>query len=170
MLRKSFALLLLLTTGSLLAQAQSFALIDMDYILERIPAYQQAAQRLDNTAQKWQDEIDQLTQEAKALYDDYQATASSLTEAQRASKEQAIVDKEKQASELRRKYFGNEGEMTKLQDQLLTPIEDDIYDAVKAIAVSEGYAMVIDRASAGSIFFANPNIDISDKILKKLGY
>ena len=170
MLRKSFALLLLLTTGSLLAQAQSFALIDMDYILERIPAYQQAAQRLDNTAQKWQDEIDQITQEAKALYDDYQATASSLTEAQRASKEQAIVDKEKQGSELRRKYFGNEGEMAKLQDQLLTPIEDDIYDAVKAIAVQEGYAMVIDRASAGSIFFANPNIDISDKILKKLGY
>ena len=78
--------------------------------------------------------------------------------------------KEKEAAELKRNYFGPEGELAKMRDKLITPIQDDIYEAVKAISQQHGYDMVIDRASATGIIFANPRIDISDEILRKLGY
>ena len=84
--------------------------------------------------------------------------------------EDAIVAKEKEAAELKRNYFGPEGELAKMRDKLITPIQDDIYEAVKAISQQHGYDMVIDRASATGIIFANPRIDISDEILRKLGY
>lgn len=169
-MKKFLLLVCLIAAGSLTAGAQTFALIDMDYILERIPAYQKAVDQIDSSAEQWQSEVEKLTNEAKTLYEAYQSAASGLTETQRQQKEQAIIDKEKEAAELRQTYFGNEGELAKLQDDLLGPIEDSIYDAVKAVALRDGYAVVVDRASATSIFFANPNIDISDEILKKLGY
>ena len=73
-------------------------------------------------------------------------------------------------AELRRNYFGPEGEMAKKQAALLQPIEDEIYEAVKAIALQQGYAAVLDRASATSLIFASPDIDISNEVLIKLGY
>ena len=104
------------------------------------------------------------------MYEDYQKKASSLTDAQRTAKEEAIVNKETELAELRRQYFGPEGEMAKLQARLMRPIQDDIYEAVKEIATAEGYAVVTDRASASSIIFASPDIDISNEVLAKLGY
>ena len=85
-------------------------------------------------------------------------------------KEEEIVAKEKSAAELRRKYFGPEGELFKKREALMQPIQDEIYEAVKAISTQKGYAVVVDRASASSIIFASPNIDISNEVLAKLGY
>ena len=104
------------------------------------------------------------------MYEDYQKKASSLTDAQRTGKEEAIVDKETELAELRRRYFGPEGELVKLQEQLMRPLQDEIYEAVKEIATAKGYAVVTDRASASSIIFASPEIDISDEVLAKLGH
>ena len=104
------------------------------------------------------------------MYESYQNTASTLTDAQRTTKEEAIVNKETEIAELRRQYFGPGGELAKLQEKLMRPIQDSIYDAVKAIATEKGYAVVTDRASATSIIFASPEIDISDEVLDRLGY
>ena len=81
-----------------------------------------------------------------------------------------IVAKEKAAAELKRTYFGPEGELAKMRNKLITPIQDEIYEAVKAVSQQHGYDMVVDRASAAGIIFANPRIDISDEILRRLGY
>ena len=78
--------------------------------------------------------------------------------------------KEKEVAELRRKYFGPEGELYKKRESLMQPIQDDIYNAVKKISEEKGYQMVIDRASDASIIFASPRIDISNEVLTKLGY
>ena len=85
-------------------------------------------------------------------------------------REEAIVAKEKEAAELRKKYFGPEGEMAKKQEALITPIQDKIYEAVKQISEQKGYAAVVDRGSAQSIIFASPSIDISNEVLSRLGY
>ena len=95
---------------------------------------------------------------------------STLNEPQRAAEEEKIVAKEKEAAELRRQYFGPEGEFYKKRESLLSPINDEIYEAVKEIANQRGYVMVIDRASAQSIIYASPTIDISNEVLNKLGY
>ena len=169
-MKKSLLILFTLFAVSITANAQKFALIDLEYILENIPAYERANEQLEQASRQWQSEVEKISEEAKTLYKNYQSQIASLSETQRGKKEEEIVAKEKSAAELRRKYFGPEGELAKMRDKLITPIQDDIYEAVKAISQQHGYDMVIDRASATGIIFANPRIDISDEILRKLGY
>ena len=94
-----------------------------------------------------------------------------LSESQKKEREQAIVNKEKEASELKKKYFGPQGELYKKRVALVEPIQDEVYNAIKGIAQSKGFQLVLDRASETSgIIFASPAIDISNEVLAKLGY
>lgn len=150
--------------------AQKIALIDMEYILKHIPTYNNATSQLDQKSKNWQNEIGTIMKEAKTMYENYQSSSSRLTTTERAKQEDAIVAKEKNASDLKKKYFGPEGELVKLRENLMKPIQNQVYNAVKSLSESYGYAIVIDRASASSIIFASPNIDISDDVLSKMGY
>lgn len=152
------------------ASAQRFALIDMEYILKQIPAYEQANQQIETLSKQYQGEIEAKAAEAKKLYESYQKEAESLTAAQKTTREEAIVAKEKEVAELRKTHFGPEGTIMKKRQELITPIQDAIYNAVKAVATQQGYDVVLDRASAQSMIFASPSIDISNEILSKLGY
>ena len=161
-MRKSVLLIMMLFAVSMAANAQKFALIDTEYIMKNIPAAQSANEQMQEATKKYQSEVEALAKEAQKMFQDYQAKSSTLSAAQKTKTEDAI--------ELKRNYFGPEGELAKMRDKLITPIQDDIYEAVKAISQQHGYDMVIDRASATGIIFANPRIDISDEILRKLGY
>ena len=161
---------MLLVAAVGMASAQKFALIDMEYILKQIPSYQQANQQMESLSKQWQSQIEAKANEAKKLYEDYQKSANTLSATQKTSKEEAIVAKEKEAAELRKQYFGPEGEVMKKRQELISPIQDAIYNAVKEIATQRGYDAVIDRASAQSMIFASPRIDISNEVLAKLGY
>ena len=150
--------------------AQKFALVDMDYILKNIPAYERANEQLNQVSKKWQAEVDALTSEAQTLYKNYQSEAVFLSEEQKTKREEAVVAKEKEAAELKRKYFGPEGELYKKRQSLLKPIQDDVYNAVKKVSEERGYQVIFDRASSQSIIFASPKIDVSNEVLTKLGY
>ena len=152
------------------ANAQKFALIDMEYIMDNIPAYQEANKVLSSLSEQYQKAVETKAKEAETLYLAYQKASASLSASQRTQKEEAIVAKEKEAAELRRQYFGPEGELAQKQEELIAPIQDQIYNAVKLISQQKGYDAVIDRASATSIIFASPRIDISNEVLSKLGY
>ena len=156
--------------GIFMAHAQKFALIDMEYILENIPAYQKANNELELASQQYQKAIEAKMKEAETLYTAYQKASATLSATQRTQKEEAIIAKEKEAAELRQKYFGPEGEMAKKEEALITPIQNQIYEAVKQISQQRGYDAVIDRASATSVIFASPRIDISNEVLSKLRY
>lgn len=161
---------LMLTIGGTSAHAQKFALIDMEYILNKIPAYGQANTQIEQASKQWQSQVEKIAQEAKEMYKSYQAQVSKLSDAQRSQKEEAIIAKEKEASDLRRQYFGPEGKLYEKRQELISPIEDRIYNAVKEIATRQGYSVVLDRASAQSIIFASPSIDISNEVLHSMGY
>ena len=161
------ALLLCMTAG---VSAQKFALIDMEYIMSNIPAYERANEQLNQVSKKWQAEVEALDNSARTLYKNYQNEVVFLSEAQKKEREQAIVDKEKEAAELKKKYFGPEGELYKKRTALIEPIQDEIYNAVKGIAQSKGFQLILDRASDNGIIFASPAIDISNEVLSKLGY
>lgn len=169
-MKKSVLFLILLFVVSITASAQKFALIDMEYILKNIPAYELANAQLDKASKQYQSEVEVLGKEAQTLYTNYQSQLKTLSDAQKTKKEEEIVAKEKATAELKRKYFGPEGELAKQRDSSMKPIQDEIYNAVKAIAEQNGYAAIVDRASASSIIFASPRIDISNEVLAKLGY
>lgn len=162
-----FSLMFVLALG---ASAQKFALIDMEYIMSNIPAYERANEQLNQSSKKWQLEVEALDNEAKSLYKNYQNEAAFLSAEQKKAREQAIVDKEKEASELKKKYFSPQGELYKKRQSLIEPIQDEVYGAVKALAESRGFQLVLDRASDAGIIFASPSIDISNEVLSRLGY
>ena len=163
------ATLILLSSSTI--WAQKFVLVDMDYILKNIPAYERANEQLNQVSKKWQAEVDALTTEAQTLYKNYQSEAVFLSEEQKTKREEAIVAKEKEAAELKKKYFGPEGELFKKRESLMAPIQEEIYNAVKDICDQKGYSLVLDRASDAGIIFASPKIDISNEVLTpSLGY
>ena len=169
MKKKIFALVFMLMAVMTMS-AQKFALIDMEYILKNVPAYERANEQLNQVSKKWQAEVEALNTEAGTLYKNYQNEVVFLSQEQKKQRQQAIVDKEKQAAELKKKYFGPEGELFKKRESLMTPIQDEIYNAVKDIADQRGYSLVIDRSANAGIIFGSPRIDISNEVLQKLGY
>ncbi len=152
------------------ASAQKFALLDMEYILKNVPAYERANEQLNQVSKKWQAEIEALNTEAGTMYKNYQNEVVFLSEEQKKEKQEAIMKKEKEASELKRKYFGPEGELFKKREALITPIQEEIYNTVKEISELRGYSLVLDRASDSGIIYGSPKVDISNEVLQKLGY
>ena len=169
-MRKSVLSIMLLFAISMAASAQKFALIDTEYILKNIPAYQSANEQLQEATKKYQSEVEVIAKEAQKMFQDYQAQSSTLSAAQKTKKEDEIVAKEKSAAELKRKYFAPDGELFKKRESLVKPIQDEIYNAIKDISQTKGYTLILDRASDTGIIFASPKIDISNEVLAKLGY
>lgn len=153
-----------------MATAQKFALVDMDYILRNVPAYEMANEQLNQVSQRWEKEVNELSKAAETLYKNYQSDMVFLTDDQKKKREEEIVAKEKEVTDLRYKYFGPEGELYKKRQSLMKPIQEDVYNAVKAVAEEKGYQTIFDRASSQSIVFASPRIDVSNEVLAKLGY
>ncbi len=167
---KKMVLMSLMALMALTASAQKFVLIDMDYILKNIPAYERANEQLNQVSKKWQAEVEALNTEAATMYKNYQNEVVFLSQDQKKKRQEDIMNKEKEASDLKRKYFGPEGELFKKRESLMGPIQDEIYTAVKDISELRGYSLVLDRASNAGIIFGSPKIDISNEVLDKLGY
>ena len=167
---KKILLMSLMCLAALSMSAQKFALVDMEYILKNIPAYERANEQLTQVSKKWQAEVEALNTDASTMYKNYQNEVVFLSQEQKKARQEEIMKKEKSASELKRKYFGPEGELFKKRQSLMTPIQDEIYNAVKEISELRGYSLVVDRASNSGIIFGSPKIDISNEVLQKLGY
>ncbi len=167
---KACLLLSLFALLPIKGSAQKFALVDMEYVLKNIPAYERANEQLNQISKKWQAEVEALNTEAGTLYKNYQNEVVFLSREQKKAKQELIMNKEKEAAELKKKYFGPEGELFKKRESLMTPIHEEIYNAVKEISELRGYSLVLDRASDTAIIFGSPKVDISNEVLEKLGY
>lgn len=168
---KRIALIAIAMVGCALgAMAQKFALVDMEYVLKNIPTYEIANEQVNQMSLRWQKEVDVLAEEADKMYKDYQSNMVFLTDEQKQKREKEITAKEKAAAELRQKYFGPEGDLFVLRQKLMEPIQDEVYNAVKAVSEERGFQCIFDRASSADIIFASPRIDISNEVLAKLGY
>ena len=167
---KKILAICLLALMAVTAHAQKFALMDMEYILKNIPAYERANEQLNQVSKKWQAEVEALNNAAATLYKNYQNEVVFLSKEQKTAKQEEIMKKEKEAADLKKKYFGPEGELFKKRESLMSPIQEEIYTAVKEISELRGYSLVLDRASDSGIIFGSPKIDISNEVLQKLGY
>lgn len=169
-MKKLFIILLLISGISYSGFAQKFAMVDMEYIMKNIPAYESANEQLNQVSKKWQTEVEAQMQEVQKMYKNYQTELVFLTDDLKVKREEEIVAKEKAAQELKRTYFGQDGELFKKRQSLMKPIQDEIYTAIQEISKDKDLSLVFDKSSAMSVIFASPNLDISDLILSKLGY
>lgn len=168
---KKTALTILIALASMLqADAQKFCYVNTEYILENIPEYKSAMQQLDQISIQWQKEIEAKYAHIDKLYKDYQAEQILLTEEMRKKREQEIVNREKEAKDLQKQRFGFEGDLFKKKQELVKPIQDKIYNAIKKMAADQSYAVVFDKSSDLIMLYASPKYDKSDEILLQLGY
>jgi outer membrane protein len=143
--------------------------IDSHYILEKMPEYGKAQSRLDTIAQGWQREIDMKFQQADKLYKQYQAENVMLTDTLKRKREDEIMQVEKQARDLQKQRFGYQGDLFKQREELIKPIQDQIYNAVQKLAAQHMYDFVLDKSGGISVFYAYPKLDKSDEVLQILG-
>lgn len=149
------------------AFAQKFAHVDTEYILGKIPAYKEAQTKLDNQSKAWQTEVEKKFQAVDEMYKKYQAESDILPDETKMKREDEIIAKEKEAKELQKKYFGTNGELAKKRQELIKPIQDNVYNALKSMAVEGGYDYIFDKVT-GDIIYANEKYDESDEVLNKI--
>lgn len=165
--------IILLTTGLLFTitiMAQKFAYVDTDYIMSNIPSYKSAQDQLDKLSDNWQKEVEALYAEVDKLYKSYQSEKVLLTEEMKKKREDEILNKEKEVKETQKKFFGPDGLLFKKREELVKPIQDEIYKAVKELAIEGGYSVIFDSSAGATMLFTDPKFDKSDAILQKLGY
>ena len=162
------ALVLTLFAGG--ALGQKFAFVDTDYILQNIPSYTAAQDELDKISETWEAEIAAEYEEIENMYKTYKSERVLLTDEMRTKSEEEIIKKEHSVKDLQNKYFGPEVDLSKKRQELVKPIQDALYKAVKELSAEGSYAIIFDTASGASILYSNPRYDLSDEVLKKLGY
>lgn len=166
---KSTLLIALLFIGAS-SYAQKFAYVDSQFILEKIPEYQQAQDELNALSAQWQKEIEALYSDIDRMYKEYQAEQVLLTEEMRVEKENAIIEKEKKAKQLQRQRFGPEGDLYTKRQELIKPIQDQIFTAVLQVAEEGNYDFIFDKSSDLIMLFTNPKYDKSNTVLDRMGY
>lgn len=170
MIMKKIAFTLcLMLIGASFGFSQKFAYVNTDYILGRIPAYEAAQKQLDRISEEWQKEIEGKRTEIEKIYKDYQAERVLLTEEMRTKREDEIMQREKDVKELQKKYFAPDGQLYKKRQELVKPIQDDVFTAVKELAAEGGYSIIFDVSAGPTILFTDPKYDKSDDVLKKMG-
>jgi outer membrane protein len=169
-MKKLASVLILAIMFILPAMAQKYAFVDTDYILNKIPAYKAAQDQLDKLSEQYQAEVKSMYDEIDKLYREYQAEKVLLTDDMKTKREEQIVTKEKDAKKLQNDYFGDEGLLFKKREELVKPLQDELYNAIKEIANESGYAVIFDTSSDASMLYTNPRYDVSDEVLTRLGY
>ena len=163
-------ILIALVCFASVSQAQKFAYVDSDYILERIPEYASAEDQLEKLSVNWQTEIEEIYQQIDVLYKKYQADKILLTQEMKNKRESEIINKEKDAKELQRRRFGPEGDLYNKRSELVKPIQDKVFNAIQDFSNEKRYDIIFDKSSNLIMLFSNPDLDKSDDILKMLGY
>lgn len=170
MKKKCFLILLIGLFFATVSNAQKIAVIDLQYVMKNIPSYETANEQLNILSKKWQREIETALEEVQTMRKNFQTELVFLSDEMKTKREDEILEKEKLVNQLKHNYFGPDGELFKKRSSLMKPLQDEIYTAVQEVCEERFYQMVIDRSSAAGIIFAAPKIDISDEVLRKLGY
>jgi outer membrane protein len=152
------------------AVSQRFAYVDTRYILSNIPTYESAQEQLKIIMDEWQAEISSVIEEATRLLKLYEVEKVLLSEDLRKKREEEIDDKQKEAKRLQDRYFGKNGSFFQKRQELIKPIQDQVFNAIKDIGTEGNFAMIIDIASGLGVVYNDPKFDKSDDVLQKLGY
>lgn len=169
-MKKFFIAVITIAASFLPAAAQKVAYVDLDYILNNIPEYKSAQEQLDQISVQWQKEIETKLAEVDKLYKLYQSEEILLTQDMKKKRENEIITKEKEAKELQKQRFGVEGDLFKKRQELVKPIQDKTYNAVKELSEKQMIAIMFNKSAELNILFANPKYDKSDEVLEAMGF
>jgi len=156
---------LILSIASNAQKAQRIGYIDMEYILENVPEYKEAQAKINAKANGWQNNIEKQLKEIEDLKAELNNEKALLTEELIFEKEEDIQILEIEVKKLQASYFGVNGDLYFLRQQLVKPIQDLVYNSVQDIATKRKYDFVLDNSSSLIMLYTNKAYDISDLII-----
>ena len=159
----------IMTAHAQLGGGQKIVYVDSEYIMENIPEYGDAQEQLNALSEQWQREVKAIYDAVSEMYNKYQTEMLLLSEEQKRAREQAIINKEQEAKNLQIQYFGAEGLLYQKRTELIQPIQEKVYTAMKELAQTKNYAFIFDIASGTSVLYASDKNDVSDDVLDQLG-
>lgn len=168
-MKKILFSLLMLTASIGFVHAQRYAIIDTKYILDKLPEYKQADTKIQQVANQWQKELDDMQADLDKMYKNFDAEQYMLSEELKKKRETELFNKEKDLRDLQKKRFGYEGDLFKERQRLVKPIQDKVYNAIQKMAVARSYDFVLDKSEGITVIFADPKLDKSDDVLRELG-
>ena len=151
------------------ANAQSYAFIDSDYILKNVPEYVEAKERLDKMAERWTKEIEERYEVIKTKKSSFDRAEALIPKEEKEKRKSEIEKLEKDVIDLQTQHFGSEGDYFQKRQELVKPIQDRVFTAMKKVAKREGYSFVFDKANQSNLVYAEKEFDISDSVLEEMG-
>ena len=164
-----YIFMFVLIFGTTFANSQSYAYIDSDYIMSKVPEYVEAKDKLDKLAERWTKEIEDRYEAIKKKKNNFEREEILLPKEEKEKRQQEIENLEQEALELQTLHFGSEGDYFQKRQELIKPIQDRIFTAIKKLAKSDGYDLIFDKANQSSLIYALSEYDISDDILYEMG-
>lgn len=168
MTKKTLLFAALLFMMGFALQAQRIAIVDVNDILTNLPEYTKAQDEIDVVAKAWQQEIAQEYDKIKSMYNEYQAEQVLMSNDMKSQKEEEIMSKEKEVREMQKRKFGPEGELFQKRQELVQPIQDKVYEVIRAYSDERGYDIVLDKSSNTGILFTSDKFDKTNDIKKRL--
>jgi outer membrane protein len=164
-----YCFLFILFFGMRFVNAQTYAFIDSDYILKNVPEYVEAKERLDKMAERWTKEIEERYEVIKTKKASFDREEVLLPKEEREKRKSEIEKLEKDAIDLQTQHFGSEGDYFQKRQELVKPIQDRVYTAMKKVAKREGYSFVFDKANQSNLVYAEKEFDMSESVLEEMG-
>ena len=169
---KKFFLLLLIFGTTLTSNAQAkgakIGYIDMDYILENVPNYKEAAIQLEQKAQKWKEDIEVKKNEINKLKELLKSERALLTKELIDEREEEIKFLENDLIDYQQKRFGSNGDFILQKTAIAKPVQDQVFTAIQDIAEARGYDFIFDKSSDLTMLFSRKSFDISDRIVRMI--
>lgn len=168
-MRNLIFLLFIILGTSFVSSAQKYGYIDSEYILNKLPEYKDAKDRLDKLAERWTKEIEERYEAIKLKKDNFLREQDLLPAEEKVKREEEIKTLETEAMEMQKTRFGVAGDYFQKRQELIKPIQDKVYEAMQTIASKRNYTFIFDKANQSNLVFADSKFDISDEVLKELG-
>ena len=151
------------------SSAQKYGYIDSEFILGKMPEYKEAKDRLDKLAERWTKEIEERYEMIKKKKENFLREESLLPSEEKTKREEEIETLESEAMQMQQTRFGVSGDYFQKRQELVKPIQDRVYTAMKKVAKREGYSFVFDKANQSNLVYAETKFDLSNDVLKELG-
>ena len=167
-MRRIIATLALILACAGSAFAQKYIVVDSEKIFKSLDEYNNAITTLDTLAKEYQSKVDAKYSEIETLYNNYMAQKASLSAQSRSQYEQTILTKEQAAAEYQESVFGDEGVMMKKRIELIQPVQRRVFSAIEQYAKSQGYDMVVDKASNATLLYCSESVDHTQSVIEIL--
>ncbi len=142
--------------------------VDSETIMKQLPEAQEAQRKIDVLIQQWQGELQKMRDEWKVKYEEYEKRKLILTDEARAQMEKELTELDRKIADFQMQKFGPDGELYRKQDEFVKPIQNKIFNAIKEVALEEGYDFVFDKSGEILLLYANEKYDLTQKVLNKL--